>query len=47
MEFHLGMDEQSAKSIWLRIKGRAGIGDIAGICYPTRKNEWVRSSIDR
>lgn len=28
MEFHLGMDEQQPESSWVRIKGRAGIGDI-------------------
>ncbi|GAB0203195.1 hypothetical protein GRJ2_002785100 [Grus japonensis] len=34
MELHLGMDEELTKSLWLRIKGRAGAGDIiAGVCY--------------
>jgi len=25
---HLGMDEESTKSLWVRIKGRTGAGDI-------------------
>ncbi|GAB0205228.1 hypothetical protein GRJ2_002988400 [Grus japonensis] len=34
MEPHLGMDEELTKSLWVRIKGSAGAGDIiAGICY--------------
>ncbi|GAB0186968.1 mitochondrial enolase superfamily member 1 [Grus japonensis] len=34
MELHLGMDEEPTKSLWVRIKGRAGAGNIiAGICY--------------
>ncbi|GAB0190424.1 hypothetical protein GRJ2_001507700 [Grus japonensis] len=34
MELHLGMDEEPTKSLWVRIKGRAGAGDIiAGVCY--------------
>lgn len=27
-ELHLGMDEQQHESLWVRIKGGAGIGDI-------------------
>ncbi|GAB0202830.1 hypothetical protein GRJ2_002748600 [Grus japonensis] len=34
MELHLGMDEEPTESLWVRIKGRAGAGDIVvGICY--------------
>ena len=34
MELHLGMDEELTKSLWVRIKGRAGTGDIIlGVCY--------------
>ncbi|GAB0208651.1 hypothetical protein GRJ2_003330800 [Grus japonensis] len=34
MELHLGMDEELTKSLWVRIKGSAGAGDIiVGVCY--------------
>ncbi|GAB0185603.1 hypothetical protein GRJ2_001025600 [Grus japonensis] len=34
LELHLGMDEEPTESLWVRIKGRAGAGDItAGVCY--------------
>ncbi|GAB0207157.1 hypothetical protein GRJ2_003181300 [Grus japonensis] len=34
MELHLGMEEELTESLWFRIKGRAGAGDIiAGVCY--------------
>ncbi|GAB0208244.1 hypothetical protein GRJ2_003290100 [Grus japonensis] len=34
MELHLGMEEEPTKSLWVRIKGRAGTGDIiVGVCY--------------
>ncbi|GAB0205316.1 mitochondrial enolase superfamily member 1 [Grus japonensis] len=34
MDLHLGMDEEPAESLSVRIKGRAGAGDIiAGVCY--------------
>ncbi|GAB0195784.1 hypothetical protein GRJ2_002043700 [Grus japonensis] len=34
MELHLGMDEEPTKSLRVRIKKRAGAGDIiAGVCY--------------
>ncbi|GAB0205782.1 hypothetical protein GRJ2_003043800 [Grus japonensis] len=34
MELHLGMDEEPTKRLWIRIKGRAGAGDIiAGLFY--------------
>ncbi|GAB0199646.1 hypothetical protein GRJ2_002430000 [Grus japonensis] len=34
MELHLGMEEEPTKSLWVRIKGRAGAGDIiVGVCY--------------
>ncbi|GAB0204978.1 hypothetical protein GRJ2_002963400 [Grus japonensis] len=33
MELHLGMDEELTESLWVRIKGRAGTGDIiVGVC---------------
>ncbi|GAB0208424.1 mitochondrial enolase superfamily member 1 [Grus japonensis] len=34
MELHLGMDEEPTESLWVRIKGSAGAGDIiVGVCY--------------
>ena len=34
IELHLRMDEELTKSLWVRIKGRAGTGDIiVGVCY--------------
>ena len=34
MELRLGMDEEPTERLWVRIKGRAGTGDIiVGICY--------------
>ncbi|GAB0207569.1 hypothetical protein GRJ2_003222600 [Grus japonensis] len=39
MELHLGMEEELTERLWVRIKGRAGAGDImagditAGACY--------------
>ncbi|GAB0208322.1 hypothetical protein GRJ2_003297900 [Grus japonensis] len=34
MELHLGMDEEPIKSLWVRIKGSTGAGDIiVGVCY--------------
>ena len=34
MELHLGMDEELTESLRVRIKGRAGTGDIiVGVCY--------------
>ncbi|GAB0203631.1 hypothetical protein GRJ2_002828700 [Grus japonensis] len=34
MELHLGMDEELTESLWVRIKGSAGAGDIiARVCY--------------
>ena len=36
MELCLGMDEEPTESLRVRIKGRAGTGDIiVGICYRT------------
>ncbi|GAB0209553.1 hypothetical protein GRJ2_003421000 [Grus japonensis] len=32
MDLHLGMDEELTKSLWVRIKGRAG-DIIVGVCY--------------
>jgi len=34
MELCLGMDEEPTESLWFKIKGRAGTGDITvGVCY--------------
>ncbi|GAB0206600.1 mitochondrial enolase superfamily member 1 [Grus japonensis] len=34
MELHLGMEEELTESLWVRIKGSAGTGDIiVGVCY--------------
>ncbi|GAB0210021.1 mitochondrial enolase superfamily member 1 [Grus japonensis] len=34
MELHLGMEEELTESLWVRIKGRAGAGDIiVGVSY--------------
>ena len=30
MELHLGMDKELAESLWVRMKGSAGAGDITG-----------------
>ncbi|KAK4831293.1 hypothetical protein QYF61_016763 [Mycteria americana] len=41
MELHLGMDEEPTKSLWVRIKGRAGTGDIVvGVCYRPADQEY-------
>ena len=43
MELHLGMDEELTKSLRVRIKGRAGTGDIiVEVCYRLPDQEdWV------
>ena len=34
MELRLGLDEEPTESLWVKIKGRAGTGDITvGVCY--------------
>ena len=34
LELRLGMDEEPTESLWVRMKGRAGTGDIiVGVCY--------------
>ena len=34
LELCLGMDEELTESLWVRIKGKAGTGDvIVGVCY--------------
>ncbi|PKU27961.1 hypothetical protein llap_21735 [Limosa lapponica baueri] len=34
MELCLGMDEEPTESLWVKIKQRAGTGDVtAGVCY--------------
>ncbi|PKU29971.1 hypothetical protein llap_19724 [Limosa lapponica baueri] len=36
MELHLGMDEDPTESLWIRIKGSTGAGDVTvGVCYRT------------
>jgi len=50
VELHLGGDEERTESLWVRIKGQAGDGDIVvGVCYrpPIRKTNWMRPSINR
>ena len=45
-ELCLGMEEEPTKGLWVRIKGKAGTGDvIVGICY--RPPEQMTPSIDR
>ncbi|KAM6092638.1 uncharacterized protein LJ206_005604 [Theristicus caerulescens] len=40
MELCLGMDKELAKSLWVRIKGRAGTDDITvGVCYRPPEQE--------
>jgi len=40
MELHLWMDEQLTENLWVKIKGRAGTGDITvGVCYRTFNQE--------
>ncbi|GAB0185725.1 hypothetical protein GRJ2_001037800 [Grus japonensis] len=40
MELHLGMDEELTESLWVRIKGRVGAGDIiVGVCYRPSNQE--------
>ncbi|GAB0181616.1 annexin A13 [Grus japonensis] len=40
MELHLGMDEELTESLWVRIKGRTGTGDIiTGVCYRPPEQE--------
>ena len=40
MELHLGVDEELTESLWVRSKGRTGIGDIiVGVCYRLPKQE--------
>lgn len=34
MELHLGMGEEETLTLWVRIKGRTGTGDIVvGVCF--------------
>ena len=34
MELRLGLDEEPTESLWVKIKGRAGTGDVTvGVCY--------------
>ena len=40
MELCLQMDEEPTKNLWVRIKGRAGTGDIImGVCYRPSNQE--------
>ena len=50
MELCLGMDEEPTESLRVKIKGRAGTGDITvGVCYrhQTRMSEQTRASVGR
>lgn len=51
MELHasMGMDEELMGSLWVRIKGRTGTGDIVvGVCcWPPDQEDWVDEAIDR
>jgi len=49
MMFGLGMDEKPTESLWLRIKGSAGTGDIiVGGCYkPPDREEQVDDALYR
>ncbi|GAB0186642.1 hypothetical protein GRJ2_001129500 [Grus japonensis] len=49
MELHLGMDEELTKSLWVRIKGSAGAGDIiAGVCYrPSDQGDQAGEALSR
>lgn len=33
VELYKGMDEELAESLWIRMKGRGGRGDVMGVCY--------------
>lgn len=49
MELSLGMEEQSTKNLWVRIKGRAETGDsgdLLQVAQPGRL-EWMKPSIDK
>jgi len=40
MELHLEVDEDLTESLWVRIKGRAGTGEIiVGVCYRPPNHE--------
>ncbi|GAB0209793.1 hypothetical protein GRJ2_003445000 [Grus japonensis] len=49
MELHLGMDEEPTESLWVRIKGSTGTGDIiAGVCYrPPNQEDQVDEALYR
>ncbi|GAB0205823.1 hypothetical protein GRJ2_003047900 [Grus japonensis] len=49
MELHLGMDEEPTESLWVRIKGSTGTGDIiAGVCYrPPAQGDRVDEALYR
>jgi len=49
MELCLGIDEEPTESLWVRIKARAGTGDIiVGVCYrPPDQEEWVDEGLYR
>jgi len=50
MQHHVGMEEEPNENFWVRIKGRAGTGDIiVGICYrpPNQETERTRPFIGR
>lgn len=50
MTLHLGMNEELTKSLGVRIKWRAGTGDITvGVCYrpPDQEDEPMRVITDK
>jgi len=49
MELFLGMAEEPTESLWVRIKGRAGKGDvIVGVCYrPPNQEDQVNEALCR
>ncbi|GAB0209762.1 hypothetical protein GRJ2_003441900 [Grus japonensis] len=49
MELHLGMDEEPTESLWVRIKGSTGTGDIiVGVCYrPPNQEDQVDEALYR
>jgi len=48
-ELHLGLDEEPTESLWVKIKCRAGTGDITvGVCYwPSDQDERVDETLYR
>jgi len=49
MELRLGLDEEPMESLWVKIKGRTGLGDITvGVCYrPPDQDEQADEALYR